>query len=956
MLPEKTLLNQAKTNPNKIALVDKGVSYSYQEIYTKALQLSIQLLEQASDCPVALFFEPSVEGIISIYACLLTGMIFVPFSPQSALETMITIIDQVGSEIILTTDQLAENLQTFQRKILIVNQHSDNQSDQDRQLIQKKQTTTDVGAIFFTSGSTGKAKGVITPKSGWSQMVETWEKELRISQYEHFLVLSGFNFTGFVDDMFMCFFVGGTMHLCSPSYKSNIRKLVEYIEENQIDFLDFTPAYVRQLNRLAEKQNLSFTPPPLVIVGSEAWLVEDMLKIRKSLPEATIINSYGLTEGVVDNGIFFATDIENRELTREELVPIGKPFGDTEFIVLDEFNQQVNQGEIGELCVASNGLALGYFANTGANNFDSFGGKRIVRTGDMVVQTNDGITKLIGRKDDVTKIHGKRIDLKQIEQIAYEFEQVKDCAVIISHHNGIRSVVCFLALYDCESSQLELEILTKIQKIIELPTIPFQCIQVPKIPRKPDGKTDIASLRQLCGQNQKVDILSTADDSIVSDIFRSHLDDEFNPNVDIFLHGADSLTLELINFDLEEKLGLTIPLEVFYQARTLKKISESIRNVKPKPQTDRRTVATLDYKISDLARLNQANQVLETEIRPLVMSNVLLTGSTGFLGIHILNQLLSSAEQIYCLVRGESEIAKQRLVNHWQTHFSKPFPADRVVILPGNFAKPDLGLSAVDLETAFKNVDGVIHAGYWVNFLLDYFSQEEINVRGLEHMLRFSAQASNAPFIFISSSSTSLIHSTDLLSEHDGYELTKYVCEIMVKDHVKQGYQAATIAPALISPSLTQTIFPSKDFFWSFVDASLKTGSLPDIDWLVELVPVDELAQIICSGQHLVNQKAVITNRQPLNISDIQAELQQVTENKINLLPFQTWLQQLRQYLKIHPNLAIHPFLSGLEQKGTLFFDCGKTIYSPHEKVIFSEKPGKLLLAQYLEAKKLPHA
>lgn len=761
----------------------------------------------------------------------------------------------------------------------------------------------------------------------------------------------------------MCHFSGGTMHICDETTKRSINRLAKYIRDNEIDFLDLTPAYVRQINRYLTKRPDFLQRESLVVVGSESWFVEDMLTLKDLCPQARVMSSYGLTEAVIDSGVYWADEVQN-VLDTKELVPIGYPFGETEFIILDDKNKRVEADEEGELCIASKGLASGYIDSTSAKNFDWYDGKRIVRTGDLVVQNSEGLTKLIGRKDHLVKMHGRRIDLKHIEKSILDMKfGVEDIAFLPYGKDNLGNLTCFICLNKSISHVSSEEILNKIQEITSLPTIPVDFKYLEKIPRKEDGKTDYSALRGLLQDHSSLS-LHTNDDSVsdanlrlYKNIFCEYLGNDFDENKDIFLQGADSLMVEEIIVNFERETGIVIPYESFYHERSFYKIISSL-NVKLEQGclSTRLTVDDLrgDYSIPSAICNHDFELTRQEEFQISEMNHTLLTGSTGFLGIHILHELLVNQEaEAHCLVRAQSvESALNRLKEKWTSYFNTSFPAKKCHIVLGDFTKPGLGMEQDKYNSLSSDISGVIHAGYWINFLLDYHSLKDENVGGLDNILLFASQGKPKPLIFVSSSSASLIKPQDFLSDYDGYELTKYVNERKLENYGQMGYPYAIVSPAIITPPVENPVFSRKDFFWSFIQSCVMAGSVPDIDWLADLVPVTGLSEILCSRNYVSGQKVIVTNEQPLVIGDIQNAISYIYSKSVKKLPFDQWLDAVR-HESITQQLPLQQFISGLELKGSSFFDSGSKTYPSKITTVSSFSSSKELLLHYLQALKV---
>jgi acyl-CoA synthetase (AMP-forming)/AMP-acid ligase II len=170
-----------------------------------------------------------------------------------------------------------------------------------------------------------------------------------------------------------------------------------------------------------------------IAFGSEVFPIKQYNLWKKHLPDARFINLYGPTEAT---GMSCYYEV-NREFGLDEMIPIGRPFRNTEILLLDENNQIPKQGEAGEICIRGTSLTLGYYNNfekTGEvfvqNPLNSAYPELIYRTGDLGRYNEYGELMFVSRRDNQIKHMGHRIELGEIETAANQMDQLKSACCI----------------------------------------------------------------------------------------------------------------------------------------------------------------------------------------------------------------------------------------------------------------------------------------------------------------------------------------------------------------------------------------------------------------------------------------------------------------------------------------------------------------------------------------------
>jgi non-ribosomal peptide synthase protein (TIGR01720 family) len=215
------------------------------------------------------------------------------------------------------------------------------------------------------------------------------------------------------------------------------------MREEQVDTAEFVPAVLRSLvNYLADsRQNLDFMK--LLVVGSDPLYQEEYSQFKRFCStETRVINSYGVTEATIDSTFFEAKENtainESATAMGDGLVPIGRPFGNTEIYLLDRHLQPVPIGVPGELHIGGAGLARGYLNQPQltaekfiAHPFSPSPHARLYKTGDLARYRSDGTLEFLGRLDQQLKLRGFRIEPGEIEALLHQHPQVQQAVVMV---------------------------------------------------------------------------------------------------------------------------------------------------------------------------------------------------------------------------------------------------------------------------------------------------------------------------------------------------------------------------------------------------------------------------------------------------------------------------------------------------------------------------------------------
>jgi thioester reductase-like protein len=405
------------------------------------------------------------------------------------------------------------------------------------------------------------------------------------------------------------------------------------------------------------------------------------------------------------------------------------------------------------------------------------------------------------------------------------------------------------------------------------------------------------------------------------------------PDAPLSRLGLDSLGCIELGSAIEEALGRTVPPEAIVESATVRSLCEAIE------QVDRASG-------SALGRM-RADALLPEDIVPKRGSGstadlqkartILLTGATGFLGTALLRTLLDrTSSRIVCLVRATRESAASRieaLIGDLQS------ARDRVDTIEADLALPRLGLGSADWTTLRDRIDAICHAGASISWVHPYEALRGVNVVATRDLLRLASEA-GASFHFVSSLSvcysTSIAGSEDppytdtrpayaraprqvdesfdalssLEGLHFGYAQTKAVAEALVMQARERGLRTRIYRPAIISGDSRSGHFNPEDLLSSLIAGCVRMGTAPDLDWSLDAVPVDCVADAIFRLSGSAGRTFHLAHPRPRHWREC-ALWMRLYGYDVRLVPYRDWAEQLRNEAAVdvdHPLRALRPF------------------------------------------------
>ncbi|BFM17485.1 hypothetical protein R50073_36680 [Maricurvus nonylphenolicus] len=400
------------------------------------------------------------------------------------------------------------------------------------------------------------------------------------------------------------------------------------------------------------------------------------------------------------------------------------------------------------------------------------------------------------------------------------------------------------------------------------------------------------------------------------------------PCGDFFESGGDSLAAVGLLVRINQTFGLDLAMEEVYENSTftalLAFISDRLNTgltrdtYQGKNQLYREILEDIELSYDDMPLLEGWQHTAEG-----TSQNTLLTGATGYVGVHILKQLLREREaRVTCLIRAaDSAMAKDRLratAEQYKLSFSSE-ELDRIDVLAGDLGKSLLGLEDEVWNSLQDTITRVVHCGANVNFFESYNRIKQANVESTRTLIKLCATRVHKKLIYISS--LGVLHGTQHIQLNEyaetvatgtpagiptGYQQSKWASEKLINRAVERGLNAQIVRLGTIAGNAVTNSINHSDFLTHLLVTIRKTGISPEMRDM-DLVPVDFTAKAIdCIARESNNAGEVfhIANPYAASLDDVSTWAR-FNGNKLEVLPFDQWREKMLALFKQQPDMPL---------------------------------------------------
>lgn len=432
---------------------------------------------------VGMMMRHRAEMIASMLAVLKTGALYVPVEPTFPTGRIHNMMDEAKADFVLTEMQFAGKLDGYK---VVYSDCSLCMAAPESSTRVYRQHGDDLAYILYTSGTTGRPKGVSVTNRNVCHYIRAFENEFHPCEGDVMLQYSVCSFDIFVEEVFASLLNGAALAIPSEDDKKDIQSLMDFVTRCHVTMLSGFPYLLAEMNRLP------LIPASLRLLISGG----DVLRghhVDHLLDKAEIYNTYGPSETTVCATYYRCRD---GQLLEDGTYPIGHPVLGTQIRILDPDGKAVPRGEIGEICIYGAGVSNGYVGDHEEENkaFEKRpDGSVMYRSGDLGYILSDGNLAFLHRKDTQIMIYGKRVEVMEVESRLYQCSGVEQAIVRpFTDEEGLSYMVAYVVSSDedFKLSRIRKELSENLTDFM----IPEFIVKMPQIPLNPNGKPDMARM------------------------------------------------------------------------------------------------------------------------------------------------------------------------------------------------------------------------------------------------------------------------------------------------------------------------------------------------------------------------------------------------------------------------------------------------------------------------------
>ncbi|ACV23568.1 Tyrocidine synthase I [Slackia heliotrinireducens] len=473
--------DQVAARPQATAIIENDRTLTFAELSAMVDDIADGFPSQTRS--VGIVMRHCAEMVASILAVLKCGAFYVPAEPSFPIGRIHEMMDEAEVDFVVTQEQYAAKLEGYCKVYSDGPAGADNPTNNGRIY---KQDPDALAYILFTSGTTGRPKGVSVTNSNVCHYVRAFAHEFHPGPGDVMLQYSVCSFDIFVEEVFASLLSGAACAIPTDEDKADVTSLMAFVERHGVTMLSGFP-YL-----LAEMNGLPSIPASLRLLISGG----DVLRgyhVDNLVDKAEVYNTYGPSETTVCASFFRCRDGQPLE---DGTYPIGKAVQGAQIKILDEDGSEVPDGQVGELCIFGGGVSRGYAGDHEEENrafVQLADGSTMYRSGDLGYLLNSGDIAFLRRKDTQVMIYGKRVEVMEVESRLHQIENVQQAVVrAFTDEKGLSYMIAYVVPGDdgLSASQIRSDLAQNLADFM----IPEFIVKMDSIPLNANGKPDLTKL------------------------------------------------------------------------------------------------------------------------------------------------------------------------------------------------------------------------------------------------------------------------------------------------------------------------------------------------------------------------------------------------------------------------------------------------------------------------------
>ena len=716
----------AKEHGDNLAVVCGDESFTYSQVDDMSDRIASYVAGKglgAGDAvsvliPRCAYMVPASLGVLK------AGCAYQPLDPGYPEDRLQYMTKDAGVRLIIADRSLMSKIPSYEGEVLYLDE-IEALPAADKTLPAPK--PSDLFILLYTPGTTGVPKGVMPEHHNLVNFCKWYQRYMGVTAESKAAAYASYGFDANMMDLYPALTIGATVYIIPEDMRLNLIEIQDYFEKNGVTHSFMTTQVGRQFREMYQGTTLK-----CLSVGGER-----LVPIGPA-DGYRFINGYGPTECT----IFSTTKEVDADYHR---IPIGKPIDNYKVYVIAKNGRRLPVGLVGELCISGAGVGRGYLnmPEKTAQIFtpnpftDEKGYERIYHTGDIVRLLPNGDIDFIGRNDGQVKIRGFRIELAEVEHVIREHPEIKDVTVQVFDDPGGGK---YIAAYVVSDHKINIDSLRSfIGERKPSYMIPAAIMQIDAIPLNQNQKVNKRALPVIERRNEEVyEEPKTTLEREVCTLFADILSLARVGATDNFFEigGSSILAAKIIVHAMNK--GYRIVYKDVFDNPTPRQLAKVIGGARSDEKGSKKQLQADDYdysKINEFIARNTMENV--TEITYGKLGNIILTGATGFLGMHVLKSFIDSNDGIaYCLMRkGRYPSPEKRLMSMLSYYFEDPMIdkiGKRIICVEGDITDP----AEINKLKGF-DADVLINCAACVKHFVEDDLLDKVNYHGVQNLIDF---------------------------------------------------------------------------------------------------------------------------------------------------------------------------------------------------------------------------
>jgi amino acid adenylation domain-containing protein len=575
----------AAVQPDALAATFQARRLTYRELETRSNQLANHLIAAGvePETRVAVCLPPSFDVLVSMLAVFKAGATYVPLDPTHPEVYQTRILREARPRLVLTHAGVCSAAQAEGVDALPLDEQWARVAERPDARPNARVTFDTPAYLLYTSGTTGKPKGVLATHGNLSHYIHVARQRYGFDAQDVFCSLARYTFSISLFELVSPLCCGGQVRLLDRNDVLAPDRLTQALRE--ITVVHAGPSLLGSLFQYLRSNPSTTTSFPKMRHASSGGdlvppsIVEEMKQV---FPNAELFVIYGCTE-VSCMGLTYPVPRDGK-VTRTF---VGKPFANVAVRVLDRHRNQTPTGVVGDIYFAGKGVVPGYVdqPELTAERFSELGERRYYQTGDLGRVHPDGNIEILGRSDFQVQLRGIRVELAGIENVVREVRLADQCAVVVKRLSEQDSRLVAFVVKPQEANT------AGFRKVLgaHLPEymLPQHVVTLDAMPLTANGKLDRKRLVDLPwnaapepadGETAPRNSVETAIASVFSKSLGRDPGTVFGIDVDFFDAGGHSLLAVTATQELENVLGTALTPGALFEHATVRSLAEYIQN------------------------------------------------------------------------------------------------------------------------------------------------------------------------------------------------------------------------------------------------------------------------------------------------------------------------------------------------------------------------------------------